>query len=380
MPTPRKKPASPAKPTPPSPPPAADPGELAFTKLQPQLAAIAADRLGPPRAEVRAAASFVLSDTVPRLSDPSLRARLLSLPKTEFHHAAIDDLGLCAQALLWAQSRLAQAEAEPSTAKLPLTLVQESVSLRQRMIEVCAYQFRDDAHLQKQVDDIRAGQGYLDLAEDLRRLAALYRSEHAQLIHDQRFYHPGDADTALHLSQRITSELRSPRPDASRESVWRAFALLQSVVHNAWARFAGLHSTMQATARYTSSTIFETLAFPRPEQAALDYLDDLGRDYYDLRIWLQQRLQLGLTKLLNRVYDPAEGCPWVLELRELQTEIDCAVLDCYGWTDIDPPDPSTVPPCMEAADAARPIPLAMTEIVRRLRRLNAKRAREERTG
>lgn len=226
MPTPRKKPASPAKPTPPSPPPAADPGELAFTKLLPQLAAIAADRLGPPRAEVRAAASFVLSDTVPRLSDPSLRARLLSLPKTEFHHAAIDDLGLCAQALLWAQSRLAQAEAEPSTAKLPLTLVQESVSLRQRMIEVCAYQFRDDAHLQKQVDDIRAGQGYLDLAEDLRRLAALYRSEHAQLVHDQRFYHPGDADTALHLSQRITSELRSPRPDASRESVWRAFALL----------------------------------------------------------------------------------------------------------------------------------------------------------
>jgi hypothetical protein len=226
MPTPRKKPASPAKPTPPSPPPAADPGELAFTKLQPQLAALPADRLGPPRAEVRAAASFVLSDTVPRLADPSLRARLLSLPKTEFHHAAIDDLGLCAQALLWAQSRLAQAEAEPSTAKLPLNLVQESVSLRQRMIEVCAYQFRDDAHLQKQVDDIRAGQGYLDLAEDLRRLAALYRSEHAQLVHDQRFYHPGDADTALHLSQRITSELRIPRPDASRESVWRAFALL----------------------------------------------------------------------------------------------------------------------------------------------------------
>ena len=163
---------------------------------------------------------------MPRLHDPAFRSRLLSLPKTEFDHSALDDLPVAAQAVLWAQTQLAEAEAGPQTGKLPSELVSQATALRQSMMEVCAYHFRYDARLQAQIDDIRAGQGYLDLAEDLRRLAALYRSEHKTLSADTRFYKQADAEEALHLAQRIVSELRPVRSDAAREQVWRAFALL----------------------------------------------------------------------------------------------------------------------------------------------------------
>ena len=210
-------------------PPAAvhiDPGEAAFDALRSALLSLPTERIGPPRADVRAAASFVLSDTMPRLSDATLRSRLLSLPKTEFDHSAIDSLPLAAQAVLWAQTQLAESEAGPSSGRLPPALVSSATALRQNMIEVCAYHFRHDVRLQAQIDDIRGGQGYLDLAEDLRRLAALYRSEHKTLSADTRFYQKSDADQALHFAQRIVSELRPVRSDAAREQVFRTFALL----------------------------------------------------------------------------------------------------------------------------------------------------------
>ncbi len=203
-----------------------DPGHAAFEALRPALSALAADRVGPPRADVRVAASFVLSDTMPRLADPAFRSRLLSLPKAEFDHSALSDLPLAAQAVLWAQTQLAEAEAGPSSAKLPSELASEAAALRQNMLEVCTYHFRHDARLQAQIDDIRSGQGYLDLAEALRRLSALYRSEHKTLSADTRFYQKTDADKALQLAQRIVSELRPVRSDAAREQVWRCFALL----------------------------------------------------------------------------------------------------------------------------------------------------------
>ncbi len=97
------------------------------------------------------------------------------------------------------------------------------------MLEVCAYHFRDDAALRAQVDDIRSGQGYLDLAEDLSRLAGLYRAQAATLKQDLRFYRANDATDALDLSGRITRGLRSQGPQAAREVAWRTFAVLAAL-------------------------------------------------------------------------------------------------------------------------------------------------------
>jgi hypothetical protein len=62
----------------------------------------------------------------------------------------------------------------------------------------------------------------------------------------------------------------------------------------------------------------------------------------------------------------------VLELRELHEHMDRAVLDAYGWSDIE------VPPYCPKTDADREALQAFEdEVIDRLYVLNAERAREE---
>lgn len=44
----------------------------------------------------------------------------------------------------------------------------------------------------------------------------------------------------------------------------------------------------------------------------------------------------GLTRTYNRFHDPDERSPDILQLRELHAAMDRAVLDAYGWTDLNP--------------------------------------------
>jgi hypothetical protein len=44
----------------------------------------------------------------------------------------------------------------------------------------------------------------------------------------------------------------------------------------------------------------------------------------------------GLTRIYNRFHSPDECDPEILNLRELHSAMDRAVLDAYGWTDIQP--------------------------------------------
>jgi hypothetical protein len=44
----------------------------------------------------------------------------------------------------------------------------------------------------------------------------------------------------------------------------------------------------------------------------------------------------GLSKTYNRFHDPNERDPRIIELRRLHDEMDRAVLDAYGWTDLHP--------------------------------------------
>jgi hypothetical protein len=44
----------------------------------------------------------------------------------------------------------------------------------------------------------------------------------------------------------------------------------------------------------------------------------------------------GLTKTYNRFHDPDERSPDILKLQELHAAMDRAVLDAYGWTDLEP--------------------------------------------
>lgn len=111
------------------------------------------------------------------------------------------------------------------------------------------------------------------------------------------------------------------------------FTTLQSRVNEGWARF--FSSTLKDDLAYAPSDCFETFPFPA-EYDSSPLLEEIGAAYYHLRADLMIRNNEGLTKTYNRFHDPNEDSPDVVRLRELHAAMDRAVLDAYGWQDIQP--------------------------------------------
>ena len=111
----------------------------------------------------------------------------------------------------------------------------------------------------------------------------------------------------------------------------QAFSVLQSRVHELWARFFG--SSMKDDLRYTPSDCFETFPFP-PDWQTNPALEQAGKQYYEFRADLMVRNNEGLTATYNRFHDPDERTPDISKLRELHAAMDRAVLTAYGWTDL----------------------------------------------
>jgi hypothetical protein len=109
------------------------------------------------------------------------------------------------------------------------------------------------------------------------------------------------------------------------------FCVLQSRAHLLWVGF--LSATMGDQPRYIPSDCFET--FPFPEQwETHPSLEGAGSVYYAFRAELMIQNDEGLTKTYNRFNDPDERDIEIAKLRDLHAAMDRAVLDAYGWTDI----------------------------------------------
>jgi len=111
------------------------------------------------------------------------------------------------------------------------------------------------------------------------------------------------------------------------------FACLQGNVHEIWVRM--LASSLEDRLRYTPSDCFETFPFPVNYECG-SALEASGREYYEFRASLMTRNNQGLTKTYNRLHDPGEMSSDIVELRRLHDAMDRAVLDAYGWTDLQP--------------------------------------------
>ena len=107
------------------------------------------------------------------------------------------------------------------------------------------------------------------------------------------------------------------------------FGLLQSRVHEIWARFFA--SSLEDRLRYTPSDSFETF----PIASALpSRVEDVAKTYFETRSRLLQDLHLGLTEIYNCFNDPGSDCPEIDSLRRQHDLLDVAVLEAYGWTEI----------------------------------------------
>jgi restriction-modification enzyme MmeI-like protein len=111
-------------------------------------------------------------------------------------------------------------------------------------------------------------------------------------------------------------------------SNWGSFVVLQSSIHEIWARqFA---STMRTDMSYTTADCFE--AFPFPEQTS--EFDTIGEPYYQHRQSIMLARKEGLTKTYNRFHKLDETAADIQQLRELHQEMDEAVARAYGWTNL----------------------------------------------
>ena len=119
--------------------------------------------------------------------------------------------------------------------------------------------------------------------------------------------------------------------------------LIQSRTHEYWTTFRG--SSLGEATRYTPTDCFES--FPLPMEllnsgaitcsatlALTSTLGKHGHEYRSFRDSLMVSMDEGLTATYNRLHDPEETSPGLLELRRLHDEMDQAVLAAYGWSDV----------------------------------------------
>ena len=66
-----------------------------------------------------------------------------------------------------------------------------------------------------------------------------------------------------------------------------------------------------------------------------DELEEIGLRYSVLRDEIRMDESIGLTDLYNRFHDPTEASQRINDLRMLHREMDNAVLDAFGWGDLD---------------------------------------------
>ncbi|HXW70980.1 MAG TPA: type IIL restriction-modification enzyme MmeI [Methylocella sp.] len=109
------------------------------------------------------------------------------------------------------------------------------------------------------------------------------------------------------------------------------FCILQSRIHDFWARFFG--STMKDDPVYVPTDCFETFPFPENYMAATA-LEVAGKAYYEYRAALMIARNEGMTKTYNRFHDRSEIAADIVRLRELHAAMDRAVLEAYGWDDL----------------------------------------------
>ena len=109
------------------------------------------------------------------------------------------------------------------------------------------------------------------------------------------------------------------------------FAVLQSRVHEVWARF--FSSSMKDDLRYTPSDCFRT--FPFPVNFETDHtLEEVGDTYHTVRASVMVERNEGLTKTYNRFHARGPSAADITRLRTLHAEMDAAVLRAYGWDDL----------------------------------------------
>jgi hypothetical protein len=136
-------------------------------------------------------------------------------------------------------------------------------------------------------------------------------------------------------------------------------------------------STIGMGLRFTPSDCLDTL--PQPHEINSEKLQRVGNDYHLRRNHLMTSRGDGLTQIYNQFHNSNERDVEINILREKQRGIDFAVLNAYGWSDIDLGHDFYHVPYLPENDNQRYTisESARVEVLRRLAELNRQRYRNE---
>lgn len=205
----------------------AEVGRRAFESLQAARQELGREVKPMPRLDMKAVAVLAIA-VAKTIATSAVRKRFAAI-ESELPRSTVDALEPAAWALFYAAMQRATEEATHSLAMLPAALASEANQLKETMLHVVRYHLREEPKATKEIADIIAGAGYLDLASDLGRLAQLYSEFVDELRADDKFYDSGDAGRARRIAVDIVKALGESSERPSNDALIRSYALLERI-------------------------------------------------------------------------------------------------------------------------------------------------------
>jgi hypothetical protein len=191
--------------------------EAAYQEVSAEATALPASAIEVPRIRVGEVTLAALK--VARfVKQPEVRARFVALPG--FNSKDVDALPSYALALWHANTRRQVTSAATGGAKVSGELLERAAERRTRMIELLEFFVGDRPQVIAEVNAIKSGTGYMDIASDLGELSRLHRENDARLSGDSSGrYRPDVAVGALNDAAAIIREL-SQASDPKEAAAW----------------------------------------------------------------------------------------------------------------------------------------------------------------
>jgi hypothetical protein len=205
--------------------------QQAYEQVLPELEQITDGSLLPVRSDLQLSSAVAYSVAVRDSAEPR-RSRLAMIAQGNvFTLTVLDRIPLLALATWHVRRKQVEAVEAASKARIVEATLKEAQITRRRMLKVLSHYFEDHPDFGKRITAIRAGTGYLDLANDLLAVADLYQLQDVNVIVslDPMHYRADDPTHARALAQEIFLALGlTPEGEASlwTDLAQRAWTLL----------------------------------------------------------------------------------------------------------------------------------------------------------
>ena len=217
------------------------------------------------------------------VKQPEIAAAFATLPQTSFDPLILKRLKPLALAV-WHQANLINDQNTlESQAKLPAALAEEATKMRNRLLSLVNYYLSDDPAIAPRLAGIKSGNGYLDLASDLKRLGVLIAEFRSRLELDPRNYTATCSEDATQMADRIIVALNSNNPvKQQRTQLYnRLWQLLCFYYNEVCATGSWLFRNTSLADRFVSLTLAVRKTKPRKANDNDDESKDEKKDAAD---------------------------------------------------------------------------------------------------